>query len=311
MAEWAIVLAGGEGKRMRHWIRDQFGHAYPKQYCKFYGNRTMLEHTIDRACQLVEPEHVVTVIRKRHRVFLGPDRLPGTILEQPVSRDTGPGLLLPAAHILARDPDALIHVFPADHFISPDDLFNLQMRRAAEIVRANPDYLVLLGAQPNRPESDYGWIQPGEPLDGWSELVEDVPRKVLTFCEKPTQEMAELLYARHCLWNTLIISCRIRKLWSLASVYMPEVHRLFELFVKQLPFLSGCPAAYQCQALLNLYALLPRTNLSYALLNRAARHCLVMPLTGILWSDWGRPERVNQFLGGARSCVGGQLELST
>lgn len=305
MSEWAIVLAGGEGKRMRRWIRGQFGHPYPKQYCKFYGNRTMLEHTVDRACQLVEPERVVTVIRKRHRVFLGPEGLPGTIIEQPVSRDTGPGLLLPAMHILAQDPNALIHVFPADHFISPDELFIARMQHATAVAKANPEYLLLMGAQPNRAESDYGWIQPGEPLDGWSHLSTAGPRKVLTFCEKPPQDMADVLYERRCLWNTLIITCRVQKLWSLAKVYMPEVHRLFDLFMEQLPLLSASSSEYRRQALLNLYTILPKANLSYTLLNRAAQHCLVMPLTGVLWSDWGRPERINQFLGMTESWAAG------
>ena len=296
MSDWAIVLAGGEGKRMRHWIRGQFGHSYPKQYCRFYGNRTMLEHTVDRACQLVEPSHVVTVIRRRHRVFLGPHELPGTIIEQPASRDTGPGLLFPLTHVLSQDPDALIHVFPADHFISPDDLFGEQMRHAADVVRANPDYLLLMGATPSHPETEYGWIQPGSALNGRGSHAGEIPRRVETFCEKPSPGVAEVLYRQRCLWNTLIMICQARTLWSLAAVYMPQVHRLFNLFLEQLPLFSGSSEEYHRQALMNLYSMLPSANLSYALLSRAARHCLVLPLTEVLWSDWGCPERVNRFL---------------
>ncbi len=296
MSEWSIVLAGGEGKRMRPWIRGKFGHPYPKQYCNFYGHKTMLEHTIGRATQLVDPERIVTVIRRRHRVFLGPDGLPGTTIEQPASRDTGPGLLLPVSHILARDPEALIYVFPADHFIFPEDRFTAQMRHAADVVRENPGRLVLMGARPAGAETEYGWIQPGERMGHWNGPLNAAPRRVLAFCEKPRPEVAELLYSRGCLWNTLIFSCRARTLWSLAQIYMPHVHRQFEQYLSLLPQLIRHSKETRREVLMNLYAGLPCENLSFRLLNRAAEHCLVLPLSGIVWSDWGRPERIEESL---------------
>ena len=77
---------------------------------------------------------------------------------------------------------------------------------------------------------------------------------------------------------------------------MPEVFCLFERFMEQLPLFSESPIECRRQALLNFNEILPSANLSYTLLNRAARHSLVMPPTGILWNDWGRPERLPQFL---------------
>ncbi len=296
MAEWAIVLAGGEGRRMRESIRERFGHPYPKQYCRFQGTRTMLEHTLDRAKQLVGEDHVVTVIRKRHRVFLSASGLPGRVVEQPASKDTAPGLLFPASHVLAEDPDALVHVFPSDHFIFPEDRFVQLMRHSAELVRAQPDRIVLMGAEPKGPETDYGWIQPGKTLAKNFGMISVTPREVAAFCEKPPQELANLLYAHGCLWNTMIFSCRIQTLWQLAQRYLPEVHGPFDQFVKILPELEQETPEYREQAVSNLYASLPRANFSHRLLTRAARHCLVLPIMDVIWSDWGRPERVDQIL---------------
>jgi len=304
MAEWAIVLAGGEGRRMRESIRERFGHPYPKQYCRFQGTRTMLEHTLDRATQLVGEDRVVTVIRKRHRVFLSANGVPGRVVEQPASKDTAAGLLFPASYVLAEDPDALVHVFPSDHFIFPEDRFVELMRRSAELVRSQPDRIVLMGAEPKGPETDYGWIQPGKALSSDAATISIAPREVVGFCEKPHQELANLLYAHGALWNTLIFSCRIQTLWQLAERYLPDLHNQFDRFVTILPELEREAPEFREQAVSNLFATLPHANFSHRLLTRAARHCLVLPIMNVIWSDWGRPERVDQML----RFVSGEIE---
>src|SRR6266849_939612 len=63
---WGIVLAGGEGRRLREYIRSRFGHERPKQYCVFTGTRSMLRHTIDRAQRLIPRERLLTVINRNH-----------------------------------------------------------------------------------------------------------------------------------------------------------------------------------------------------------------------------------------------------
>jgi mannose-1-phosphate guanylyltransferase len=256
----------------------------------------MLEHTLDRATQLVGDERVVTVIRKRHRVFLSGTGLPGRVVEQPASKDTAPGLLFPASYILAEDPDALVHVFPSDHFIFPEDRFVQLMRHSAELVRVQPSRIVLMGAEPKGPETDYGWIQPGKALSKGARTISVTPREVAAFCEKPHQELADLLYAHGALWNTLIFSCRIQTLWQLAERYLPDVHRQFDRFVEVLPELKRQAPQFREQAISNLYATLPRANFSHRLLTRAARHCLVLPIMNVIWSDLGRPERVDRML---------------
>ncbi|MCX6843861.1 MAG: NTP transferase domain-containing protein, partial [candidate division WOR-3 bacterium] len=66
LARWGIVLAGGEGARMRPLIVYWTGGDRPKQYCTFVGSRSMFQHTVDRARSVVSEKHVVTIIGPGH-----------------------------------------------------------------------------------------------------------------------------------------------------------------------------------------------------------------------------------------------------
>src|SRR5688572_3299361 len=80
---WVVILAGGEGRRMRPLIQAWLGEDRPKQYCTFTGSRSMIQHTLDRALQLVEPEHIVTVTCRGHLDWLAEavDRImPGVVI---------------------------------------------------------------------------------------------------------------------------------------------------------------------------------------------------------------------------------------
>src|SRR5690242_6857195 len=116
---WAVVLAGGEGRRMRPFIEAWLGESRPKQFCTFTGSRSMLEMTLERAHRLVGPEHVVTVLGKGHREWLPESYrtiFGGMVLEQPGDFGTAAGLLAGLAYILEQDVDATVLVLPADQF---------------------------------------------------------------------------------------------------------------------------------------------------------------------------------------------------
>src|SRR5512135_779629 len=92
---WAVVLAGGDGKRMRPLIHNWLSEDRPKQFCAFVGSRSMFQHTVDRARRVVPEEHIVTIIGRGHRPFLAEaanGSLPGSILEQPRNQGTAPGV---------------------------------------------------------------------------------------------------------------------------------------------------------------------------------------------------------------------------
>ena len=293
---WVIVLAGGEGTRMCPFTEFCFGVARPKQYCQFFGSRSMLGETVARALELTDESHVITVIGHGHRRFLN-DMIPGRVLDQPKSRGTAAGVFWPLSYVLADDPDATVLILPSDHFVYPKGKALTQVRRACDLAVGHVDRIIILGAIPDAPETDYGWIRPLP--DSGSGAA---PLEVLSFHEKPAQIEAFECYREGCLWNTMMIAVAARTLWRLGREYLPEVAGRLEALRYQLADRKGDsdPSLYQ-RTLNAVYEELPARDFSHDFLARAARESLVMPLEGIFWSDWGRPERLSQSLRKARS----------
>ncbi len=284
---WALVLSGGDGQRMQAFVQRWLGYPRPKQYCAFAGKRTMLEHTCRRALDLVPPERVVTVINRDHRRYLRLPRrlrLPGKILAQPERRDTAPGVFLPLTYALARDPQALVAIMPSDHFIHPRERFRELMEEAFALAERLPGQLVLLAATPDRAEPDYGWITPGTALSPGG------PRLVRGFREKPPAAEAAALHAAGGLWNTMIVVARAQALWDLAHAHHPEMTERFAA----LRWWLGRPE--EDEALELAYRGMPSVNFSRGLLTPAAGWSVALPMTGVHWSDWGRPERIVETL---------------
>jgi mannose-1-phosphate guanylyltransferase len=289
---WVIVLAGGEGTRIQPLIQQCLGFSCPKQYFTFCGKHSMLENTVDRAAELVGPERVITVIGKGHRRYLKNQSVSGMVMEQPFSRGTGAGVFLPAAHIHAKDPEATVLIFPSDHFVCPRAGFLGQVDHARRCLEHLDDRLLLMAAVPDLPETDYGWVEPGEGLPTPAEAGKPGIREVRSFREKPGAEEAQRCFEQGHLWNTMIVAAKLRSLWSLGKQILPDVIEKFEAF-------SSIPSGYPGKskrgdraAVMKLYRSIPSFDFSSTFLTHAAGRCAVVPLQGVLWSDWGRPERV-------------------
>ena len=287
-ARWAIVLAGGKGARMQSFVKRWLGRALPKQYCAFTGARTMIEHTLDRAAAIAGSWRVVTIISPDHVPYLHEPRLmriPGSIIVQPEPRDTGPGVFLPLARVLAQDPDAVVVMMPSDHFIFPHDRFHALLEEAFLLAERLPDDLVLMAARPDSAETDYGWIIPGEPVP------ESRARRVSVFREKPNKEDAALLREQGGVWNTMIIVARASAIWSLGRRHQPAMLRSFDSLMGRI----GMPG--QSAAVAEAYREMETLNFSRDILEHAAERAVVLPMDGVRWCDWGRPARVVETLG--------------
>lgn len=283
---WSIVLSGGEGRRLAPFIREAFGEERPKQYCTFTGTRSMLEHTLERAALVGGPHRLVTVIDKGHWGWIDEPRrlfIPGRIVAQPALRETGPGIMLPLAHIGAHDPAATVAVYPSDHFIAPNAAFAEDVRRAAVVAEAFPGSIVMLAARPDRPEEDYGWLEPGDWVVGTGLCARSVRR----FVEKPPAREAAWMNRAGWLWNTMILVGKAGAFWSLAHRTQPDMAVRFEALREAVALGKG-------DAVLRaVYDGLPSINFSRDMLARAPERLLALPMSGkMLWCDWGRKERV-------------------
>ena len=287
---WSIILAGGEGSRMSAFVHRWLGRPTPKQYCAFVGTRSMFQHTLDRASRLTPPDRMVTVVARSHRrdaLAQWGDLRGGTILFQPANRDTAAGVFLPLTYIRARAPEATVVLYPSDHFVYPEDRFLDAVRRAVRIAESHTDRVVMLGVAPDRLELDYGWIQPGRPLD--SRDGEGV-QSVRSFLEKPNAAQADAALRAGALWNTLVLTAKVDVLWKLGWECLPDMMQRFE----QLGQAIGGPE--ETRLLNAMYHDLPMHNLSSDLLQRVPDHLAVIELAGVLWSDWGKPERIAETL---------------
>lgn len=297
---WAIVLAGGDGQRMQPAIREWFDEERPKQYCNFVGTRSMLEHTWERASEIVMPENILTIVVKKHRSYvqqIPEDSIPGGIVYQPDNRGTAVAIYVALAFILGKNPNASVIVLPSDHFIFPRSKFVDLAKKSMNLVEAWPDYINLLGAQASWPSSDYGWIEGlSECAQGCVDFNQDI-RKVAAFVEKPSPSQAAALLTRGAIWSTMIFSANANFLWAQGSLLLPKVVFSKLSYIRSVVSylhrkeVSDSRIYSDVSGLLS-FVRLPNIDFSKAVLTKCASHCHVMAMKDIEWDDWGRPERI-------------------
>ncbi len=289
---WAIVLAGGEGARLRPLVSRIYADGRPKQYAALLDSRTLLHQTLDRVALLVPSERTVVVTMQDHdRYMAGELQGPSDphVLWQPEDRGTAAGVLLPAHWIHARDPRAVVAVFPSDHFIREEAAFMGHVAEVGTFVRRHREWIVLLGVQPTEPETEYGWIEPGERV-GWT--ARGPLYRIRRFQEKPSCEAASTLLAAGGLWNTFVLVAPVSALIRAGQECIPELHdRLARLA-------SFAGTEHRAWAIRQAYAFVPRANFSRSVLELCPGPLAVAKVPGLTWCDLGTPARVARTLTG-------------
>jgi mannose-1-phosphate guanylyltransferase len=207
---------------------------------------------------------------------------------QPKNLGTGPGILLPLARVHAREPDACVAVLPSDHHVPHPEPFLDALEAAAHSARLRHAPATLLGVRATHAETEYGWIVPGRRV---SDKAFPEHRVVSRFVEKPIPRIAEELHRMGALWNTFAFAGRLRELWRLATLHLPDHAQKLERYAAQVDR-SG-----ERQLLADLYAQMAQANFSQDILE-AAQGLAVLPVEGSGWSDWGSPARVLESLRG-------------
>lgn len=287
---WAIVLAGGEGVRLRPLIRRVCGDERPKQYAALFGSRSLLGQTLERVALEIPRQRTVVVTHRAHAGYVAAefDSSPRPrVLAQPEDRGTAAGLLFPAHWVSWQDPGAIIAAFPSDHFVLEAGLFMRHVMAVVSFVRRNPRWLVLLGARPTSPDTEYGWIEPGDPL---GEIAAEPVATVRRFHEKPPEELARACFASGYLWNTFVLVGHVAALLELGRRCLPG---LSDRLARIAPFAGTEDEPW---AIRQAYALAPKANFSRAVLEACPASLVVSRLPRLTWSDWGTPERVLESL---------------
>lgn len=280
---WGIILAGGEGTRVRDFLTQLCGGRGIKQFCTVIGRRSMLEHTLARVERIIPRERILIVVSTHHRPEVEAQLAhwpSDNVIFQPLNRDTAPGILLPLAHLSHRAPGATVAIFPSDHFILDETRFLASVEAAVAETEHFPHDLTLLGMTPDGIDEGYGWIEPLEKEAGRESCG------VHQFWEKPLPRQAHALLRRGALWNTFVCIVQARALWEMTRHAVPALYEAFMTIRKTLS-VPHAPMLID-----RIYQTLQPVNFSADICTPLSARLRVLAVPDVGWSDWGSAERI-------------------
>jgi len=214
MSRWAAVLAGGSGTRF--WPVST--PAQPKQFLPLAGDRPLLADAVARLDGVVAPDRILVVtgegLAARTRALLTHLR-PEQILAEPRAASTAPALTWATHAARQRDPEATVLSLHADWWVGDAAAFRATADHALDAAERH-DALVTVGIRPTRPDTGYGYIEPG------TEIAAGVMR-VARFTEKPDAGRAARLVAAGALWNSGLFAWTARRFFAETAAHAPEL----------------------------------------------------------------------------------------
>jgi mannose-1-phosphate guanylyltransferase len=292
--QWALVLAAGDGSRLRALTTQPCGTPVPKQYCSLNGGPTLLEDALGRARVQVVPERVCAIVAQQHHRWWSTLEaltcLPqANLIVQPRNRGTAIGILYSLLHILSQDACAQVLLLPSDHYVADETILQRSLAAAMGHIARHPDVPVLLGLHPDEPDSELGYVIPGPVAGAEGNGVRSVAR----FVEKPELPVAARIVRAGGLWNTFIIAASAR---ALLNMFLPR----FASIVMEMQVIVGNARQHRTAggwpAIVDMYARLPELDFSRDLLEGREDMVHVLPVPSCGWSDLGTPHRVGETL---------------
>lgn len=272
---YAVIMAGGGGTRL--WPLSR--RSRPKQMLRLIDERSLFQVAVDRLEGLFKPEHILVVTSvEQARVFQAdcPQIPAENFIVEPNGRDTAPAIGLSAVALQQRDPQAVMVVLTADHYIAEEGRFRRILAAARQV--ALDGHLVTLGIHPTRPATGYGYIQQGEQLGVYDGFV---AHRVVRFTEKPDQATAEKMLATgdHS-WNSGMFVWRVEQVLAEFQRQMPETFAALQQ-------IAGAWGTTEQEAVVqHVWSGIRKISIDYGVME-GAQQVAVMPAEGLGWSDVG------------------------
>ena len=298
---YALIMAGGSGTRLWPCSRE----ACPKQLLSLLSERTMLQEAYQRIAPLIPDEKVFVVTSEAYADVVReqiPQLPAANIIGELEGHGTAPCIGLSALYLRRLDPEGVMAVLTADHYIEKADELRQALEAAARVAEAG--HLVTLGIQPNRPATGYGYIERGEKLAQISGL--DVYR-VEKFTEKPDLATAQaFVKSGRYYWNSGMFIWRV-------STILREFEKLMPQLYAQLMEIDAALGTPQERAVLErVWPQVENETIDYGIMERA-EDVAVIPVD-IGWSDVGDWTALSELLPpdeGGNVIVGEHVGLDT
>jgi mannose-1-phosphate guanylyltransferase len=287
MHRWGIVLAGGEGVRLREFTQSMWGLDRPKQFCPLLGNGTLLEQTRERTERSISPEQILYSVTQAHERFYGPSlgRRASTRVVQPSNRGTAPAILSSLVQISRMDPNAVVVILPCDHYYFPESGFTTALDSAFKIAEEHPRSVLIMGIDAKRPEVEYGWIEVGARAGD-----SDGAHRVIGFCEKPPLAVAKKLLRQGALWNTFVMVGHVCSFLEMAWARAPRLLQAVES-----PEITWT-SVNEVRIPDSVYERIAPADFSREILVPSAKRLLALRLRNVEWADIGKPDRLLQAI---------------
>ena len=216
---YAVIMAGGGGTRLWPLSRK----AQPKQMLSLFDERSLFQASVERLEGLFPCERILVITVEDQADELRehcPDIPAENFILEPLPRGTASVVGLAGVVLQKRDPQAVMAVLTADHYIGNEERFREALRSAYTV--AQDGYLVTLGIQPTFAATGYGYIQRGELIDVYGGLN---VYHALRFKEKPDEQQArQLLSSGDHAWNSGMFVWTVQRIMAEFERQMPELY---------------------------------------------------------------------------------------